>query len=61
MHRGLFAVLGLVLAPRPVVGQAPAAPYRVTWGDAASVATAGGLYVAARAPLVPIAAQAVPS
>ena len=45
MHRGLFAVLGLVLAPRPIVGQAPAAPYRVTWGDAASVATAGVLYV----------------
>ena len=45
MHRGLFAVLGLVLAPRPIVGQASAAPYRVTWGDAASVATAGVLYV----------------
>jgi len=45
VHRGLFAVLGLVLAPRPIVGQAPAAPYRVTWGDAASVATAGVLYV----------------
>src|SRR3989449_10015051 len=26
-------------------GQAPAAPYRVTWGAAASVATAGVLYV----------------
>src|SRR5437899_12672275 len=45
MHRGLFAVLGLVLAPRPIVGQAPAAPYRVTWRDAASVGTAGVLYV----------------
>jgi len=45
VHRGLFAVLGLVLAPRPIVGQASAAPYRVTWGDAASVATAGVLYV----------------
>src|SRR2546427_5610286 len=45
MHGGLVAVLGLVLAPRPMVGQAPAAPYRVTWGDAASVATAGVLYV----------------
>ena len=45
MHRGLFAGLGLVLAPRPIVGQAPAAPYRITWGDAASVGTAGVLYV----------------
>ncbi len=45
MHRGLFAVLGLVLAPRPIVGQAPAPAYRVTWGDAASVGTAGVLYV----------------
>src|SRR3989442_13418655 len=45
MHRGLFAVLALVLAPRPIVGQAPVAPYRVTWGDAVSVGTAGVLYV----------------
>ncbi len=45
MHRGLFAVLVLVLSPRPIVGQERAAPYRVTWGDAASVATAGALYV----------------
>ncbi len=44
MHRGLIAVLGLALAPQPIVGQA-AAPYRVTWGDAASVGTAGVLYV----------------
>ena len=44
MHRGLFVVLGLVLAPRPIVGQEPAAVYRVTWGDAASVGTAGVLY-----------------
>ena len=44
MYRGLFAVLGLVLALRPIVGQAPAAPYRVTWGDAASMGTAGVLY-----------------
>jgi hypothetical protein len=45
MHRGLFAVLALVLVPRPIVGQGPAAPYRVTWGDAVSVETAGVLYV----------------
>lgn len=43
--RRLIAVLGLVLAPHPIVGQAPAVPYRVTWGDAASVGTAGVLYV----------------
>jgi membrane-associated phospholipid phosphatase len=45
VHRGLFAVLGLVLAPRPIVGQGPAAPYRVTLGDAASVGAAGVLYL----------------
>ena len=45
MHRGLFLVLGVVLAPRPIVGQAPAAPYRVTWRDAASVGIGGVLYV----------------
>src|SRR5260370_41826816 len=44
MHRGLVAVLGLALASRPIVGQA-AATYRVTWGDAALVGTAGVLYV----------------
>ncbi len=42
---GLLGVLGLVLAPRPIVGQEPAAPYRVTWRDAASVGTAGVLYL----------------
>ena len=45
MHRGLFTMLGLVLAPRQIVGQAPAPPYRVTWRDAVSVGTAGVLYV----------------
>src|SRR3989441_5595010 len=45
MHRELFALLGLVLAGRPIVGQEPAAAYRVTWGDAAAVGTAGVLYV----------------
>ncbi len=42
----LFAALGLVLASRPLVAQEPAAAaYRVTWGDAASVGTAGVLYL----------------
>src|SRR2546425_1772959 len=45
MYRGLFAVLVLALSPRPIVGQEPAAPYRVTWLDAVSVGTAGALYV----------------
>lgn len=45
MHRGLFAVLGLLLAPPPIVGQEPAAHYAVTWVDAASVGTASALYV----------------
>ena len=45
MHRVLFVVLGLVLAPRPILGQEAARLYSVTWGDAASVATAGVLYV----------------
>src|SRR5207249_6275143 len=45
VHRGLFAVLVLALSPRPIVGQEPAAPYRVTWFDAVSVGTAGALYV----------------
>ena len=44
MHRGLSAVL-VLLAVRPVVGQEGAAPYRVTWRDAASVGTAAALYV----------------
>ena len=42
----LFAALGLVLASRPLVAQEPAATaYRATWGDAASVGTAGVLYL----------------
>src|SRR3989442_5061268 len=45
MYRGLFAVLVRALSPRPIVGQEPAAPYRVTWLDAVSVGTAGALYV----------------
>ena len=45
MHRALFAALGIVLASRPIVGQAPEVAYRVTWRDAASVGTAGVLYV----------------
>ena len=45
MHRGFFAVLVLVLAVGPVAGQEGAAPYRVRWGDAASVGTAGVFYV----------------
>jgi len=45
MHRGLLAVLVLALSPRPIVGQEPAVPYRVTWLDAVSVGTAGALYV----------------
>lgn len=45
VRRGLFGVLGLVLSPRPVVGQAPALTYRTTWGDAALAGTAGVLYV----------------
>src|SRR5258708_38130626 len=45
MHRELFAILGLVLAGRPIVGQEPAAPYRATWADAVTVGTAGVLYV----------------
>src|SRR3989441_5426986 len=45
MHRELFALLGLVLAGRPIVGQEPAAPYRATWADAVTVGTAGVLYV----------------
>ena len=44
MHRGLFAVLVLALSPRPIVGQEPVTPYRVTWRDAVSVGTAGVLY-----------------
>src|SRR5207245_3687561 len=45
MHRELFALLGLVLTGRPIVGQEPTAPYRATWADAVSVGTAGVLYV----------------
>jgi membrane-associated phospholipid phosphatase len=45
MHRGLFAVLGLVLAGRPIVGQEPAALYHATWADAVTVGTAGVLYL----------------
>src|SRR5213594_4556167 len=45
MHRELFALLGLVLTGRPIVGQEPAAPYRATWADAVTVGTAGVLYV----------------
>src|SRR3989441_2790472 len=45
MYRGLFAVLVLALSPRPIVGQEPAAPYRVTWFAAGAVGTAGALYV----------------
>lgn len=44
MQRGLLAVLGLLLAPPPIVGQEPDAQYPVTWADAASVGTAGALY-----------------
>src|SRR5207245_10844724 len=45
MHRELFALLGLVLTGRPIVGQEPTAPYRATWADAVTVGTAGVLYV----------------
>jgi len=45
VHRGLFAVLVLALSLRPIVGQQPAVPYRVTWFDAASVGAAGVLYL----------------
>src|SRR3989442_4694252 len=45
VHRGLFAVFSLVLAPRPILGQEAARLYSVTWGDAAAVGTAGVLYV----------------
>jgi membrane-associated phospholipid phosphatase len=45
MHRGFSAVLVFVVAVRPVVGQEGAAPYRVSWGDAASVGTAGVFYL----------------
>src|SRR2546425_7271602 len=45
MPRGLFVVLVVALAPRPIVGQQPTPPYRVTWGDAVSVGAAGVLYV----------------
>jgi len=45
VHGRLFAVLGLVLAARPIVGQEPAVAYRVTRGDVASVGTAGVLYL----------------
>ena len=45
MHRGLFVILGLVVAPPPIVAQEPAAQYPVTWADAVSVGTASALYV----------------
>src|SRR3989442_482006 len=42
----LFAAIGLDPVSRPLVAQAPAATaYRATWGDAASVGTAGVLYL----------------
>src|SRR2546422_8121810 len=43
--RGCSAVLVLALVVRPVEGQQAAALYRVRWSDAASVGTAGVLYV----------------
>jgi membrane-associated phospholipid phosphatase len=39
----VFVGVGMVLAPGPIAGQEAAAAYRVTWGDAASVGTAGVL------------------
>src|SRR3989441_11899959 len=45
MHRGLFAVLGLVLAPGRLGGRQPAPRCRAGWGAAPSWATAGVLYV----------------
>ena len=38
-------MLVLALSLRPIVGQQPAVPYRVTWFDAASVGAAGVLYL----------------
>ncbi len=39
----VFVAVGILLTPVPIVGQEATAAYRVTWGDAASVGTAGVL------------------
>lgn len=41
----VFAAVCFVVSPGPIAGQEAAAGYRVTWGDAASVGTAGVLYL----------------
>jgi len=43
MRRELLAVVVLAMGPQVTVGQEAGHPYRVTWGDAASVGTAGVL------------------
>ncbi len=45
MRRELLAVVVLAMGPQVTVGQEAGHPYRITWGDAASVGTAGVLYV----------------
>ncbi len=45
MRRELLAVVVLAMGPQVTMGQDAGHPYRVTWGDAASVGTAGVLYV----------------